>query len=110
MTRISELKERATTETPLLLFECELSSGAVERWSTHAIDFEGHHYDARVLKHDMFEMRSGSDGIDAIARVSLWLANADSHFSEIERNIGLEGQPGHGPVRFLQPAGRSGGV
>jgi hypothetical protein len=100
MFRISELKEQAITETPLLLFECELSTGVMERWSTHAINFEGYSYDARVMKHDMFEMRSGSDdGIDAIAKVSLWLANADSRFSQIERNIGLKGS--RVTVRFV---------
>jgi hypothetical protein len=92
MATISELKEQSVTDTPLLLFDCEMNSGAVERWSTHAVNFGGHQYDACVLRHDLFEIRSGSaDGIDAIARVSLWLANADSRFSQIERNTGWKG-------------------
>jgi len=92
MATINELKERAVTETPLLLFECELVSGAVERWSTHGVEFEGARYEARVLRHNLFEMRSGSDdGIDALARISITLANADSHFSQIERQTGWKG-------------------
>jgi hypothetical protein len=100
MASIGEIKEQAITDTPLLLFDCTLNSGATERWSTHAVDYGGQHYDARVLKHDLFEMQAGSDdGIDAIARVSLWLANADSHFSEIERSIGWKGS--QVTVRFV---------
>jgi hypothetical protein len=92
MATINELKERTVTETPLLLFECEMASGAVERWSTHEVTFEGERYEARVLRHNLFEMRSGSDdGIDALARISLTLANADSHFSQVERETGWKG-------------------
>ncbi|MGE5647841.1 MAG: phage tail protein [Acidobacteriota bacterium] len=100
MATISELKEQSITETPLLLFECELGSGVVERWSTQAVDFEGHHYDARVMRHDLFEIRAGAtDGIDSVARVSLWLANADSRFSQIERSTGWKGS--RVTVRFV---------
>jgi hypothetical protein len=92
MATINELKEQSVTETPLLLFDCELSSGAVERWSTHAVTVGGQQYAARVLRHDLFEMQAGSQGgIDAIAKISVWLANADSHFSQIERNTGWKG-------------------
>ena len=92
MATINDIKEQSTTETPLLLFDCVLSSGAVERWSTHAAMVNGQQYSARVLRHDLFEMQSGAvDGIDAIAKVSIWLANADSHFSEVERSTGWKG-------------------
>jgi hypothetical protein len=87
-----ELKELATVETPLLLFECQLKSGEVERWSTHAVEVDSKAYQARVLRHNLFEMRSGSDdGVDGLARISLTLANADSRFSEIERQTGWKG-------------------
>jgi hypothetical protein len=87
-----ELKELSTVETPLLLFECQLTSGEVERWSTHPVEAEGQTYQARVLRHNLFEMRSGSeDGVDGLARLSLTLANADSRFSEIERQRGWKG-------------------
>jgi len=92
MATINDIKEQSTTETPLLLFDCVLSSGAVEHWSTHAAMVNGQQYSARVLRHDLFEMQSGAvDGIDAIAKVSIWLANADSYFSEIERSTGWKG-------------------
>ncbi|HOK48226.1 MAG TPA: hypothetical protein PLK67_19935, partial [Bryobacteraceae bacterium] len=92
MATISEIKERSVTETPLLLFDCELPSGAVERWSTHRVSYEGHQYEARVLRHSLFEFRTGSgEGVDALARMSLELANADSHCSQIERSTGWKG-------------------
>lgn len=100
MATIIELKEQSITETPLLLFECELATGAVERWSTNRVEVDGQTYEARVLRHDLFELRSGSDeGIDALARVSISLANADSHFSQIERNTGWKGSKV--TIRFL---------
>ncbi len=92
MATINEIKEQNTTETPLLLFDCVLNSGAVERYSTHAVTVNGQQYAARVLRHDFFEMQGGAaDGIDATSKISMWLANADSHFSEIERNVGWKG-------------------
>ena len=100
MATIDQLKEQGVTETPLALFECELASGAMERWSTHRVTLEGQVYEARVLQHNLFEFRSGSDdGIDSLARISLVLANADSHFSEIERNAGWKGS--RVAVRFV---------
>jgi hypothetical protein len=92
MATINDIKEQSITETPLLLFDCVLNSGAMEHWSTHSVTVNGQQYAARVLRHDLFEMQSGgSDGIDAIAKISIWLANADSYFSQIERNTGWKG-------------------
>lgn len=83
-----ELKDQETPETPLLLFECRLANGGVERWSTHEITFDGNTYRARVLEHSAFDMRVEDEGI---SRVSLLLANADSYFSQLERSVGLKG-------------------
>ena len=92
MPTISELKELEVTQTPLLLFECRLRTGACEYWSTHAVTVEGKTYQPRVLSHQVFEIGMGSeDGIDGISRVSINLANADSYFSQIERNTGWKG-------------------
>ena len=92
MASISALKEREILETPLLLFDCELTSGDWESWSTHRVRHNGREYMPRVLRHNVFEMHSGSDdGIDAVSRVSVSLANADSHFSQVERNVGWKG-------------------
>jgi hypothetical protein len=92
MKTIFELKEQAVTDTPLLVFDCQLSNGQTERWSTHAVQVEEATYSARVLRHNGFELRASSDqGVDGVPRISLVLANADSHCSQIERTIGWKG-------------------
>src|SRR5262245_52912577 len=92
MPTIFQHKEQAATETPMLLFDCVLRSGQVERWSTHALVLEGATYLPRVLRHNLFVMQTASGmGVDAIPKVSITLANADSHFSEIERSVGWKG-------------------
>jgi hypothetical protein len=99
MATLHELKRQAITETPLVLFECEIAPGVFERWSTHRVTFDGHTYDARVIKHSLFEICGASDGgIDAAAKVSVTLANADSRFSQIERARGFKGS--RATVRF----------
>lgn len=88
MQSVHDVKKLEVTETPVLLFECTRTSGTVERWCTHAVSG----YDARVLRHNLLEFRSGADdSIDAVSRVSLTLANADSHFSQVQRTEGWKG-------------------
>ncbi len=92
MATIDALKEQQTPATPLFLIDCVLSSGATESWGTHTATFNGVTYSARLLKHSLFELRSSStDGVDGATQISLTLANADSHFSEIERATGFKG-------------------
>src|SRR5947209_7984919 len=92
MATINDLKELEVPGTPVFLFDCTLISGDVQRWSTHRIADQGHTYAARVLKHNLFELRSSSDeGTDGISKVSLTLANADSLLSAIERDTGWKG-------------------
>src|SRR5215468_7658875 len=92
MQTIFELKEQIITDTPLLLFDCLLADGRLERWSTHSISVSSADYSARVLQHNVFELQASSEqGIDGIPRISIVLANADSHFSEIERSLGIKG-------------------
>src|SRR3954471_3013895 len=92
MQTIFELKEQAVTETPLLVFECTLANGRVERGRTHRVSADGSVYEARVLSHNVFEVQAASDqGVDGIPRISIVLANADSHFSELERAVGWKG-------------------
>ena len=70
MPTIDELKEQEAPPTPLFLFDCVLSSGATERWSTHAVTFGGNAYGARLLQHNLFELRASSDdGLDGPRRL-----------------------------------------
>ena len=92
MPTISELKEQAVTDTPLLIFDCVLANGQTERWSTHQVTVDDVTYQPRVLQHSAFDIQTASDqGIDGSPRISVVLANADSHFSEIERATGWKG-------------------
>jgi hypothetical protein len=92
MQTIFELKEQTVADTPLLLFDCVLADGTVEHWSTHAVTVGGVAYSARVLGHNVFELQVSSDqGADGVPKISLILANADSHCSEIERATGWKG-------------------
>ncbi len=92
MSTIFELKEQAVTDTPLLLFDCVLPDGQREHWSTHAVTVDNVVYVPRVLQHNVFELQASSDqGVDGVPRISLVLANADSHCSQIERSTGWKG-------------------
>jgi Putative phage tail protein len=92
MNTINTVKELEQADTPLLLFECVLSSGDTERWSSSAITWNGHLYSARVLKHNLFDLQlSADDAMDGISQLSLTLANADSILSEIQAEVGLKG-------------------
>ena len=92
MQTIFDLKEQAVTDTPLFIVDCALADGRTERWSTHRVAVGGETYAARVLQHNVFEIQAASDqGVDGIPRISMLLANADSHFSEIERAVGWKG-------------------
>ena len=71
MQTIFELKEQAVTDTPLLLFDCVLSNGTTEHWSTHGVSVGGVAYSARVLGHNVFELQASSDqGIDGVPKIS----------------------------------------
>src|SRR5580700_3117771 len=100
MQTISSLKEQAVTDTPLMVFDCALSNGITEHWSTHAIAIGGTAYAARVLQQSSFDIQTASDqGVDGSPTISVTLANADSHFSEIQRATGWKG--GQLTVSFL---------
>lgn len=92
MPTIDELKEQEVPPTPLFLFECQLRSGAIERWCTHEVTVDGHAYEARVASHDLHTLQLSSDaGLDSSQRITVRLNNADSHFSQVERSVGFKG-------------------
>ncbi|MGP8245977.1 MAG: phage tail protein [Bryobacteraceae bacterium] len=92
MQTISELKEQAVTETPLVLFDCTLANGTLEHWSTHAVTVNGTAYAARVIRHSGFNIQTASDqGVDGSPTITVLLANADSHFSELQVAVGWRG-------------------
>lgn len=85
-------KEAAQADTPVFLFDCTFADGSIQRWSSQSVQISGQTYDGRVLKHNLFEAQVASDTqIGGSPRLSFELANADSHFSEIEQQTGFKG-------------------
>ncbi len=100
MATIDILKEQEAALTPVFLFDCTFKNGTVERWSTHEVSYGGNTYNARLLKHNLFELRAAADdGLDGTAKISVTLANADSRYSQLEREVGFKGA--QLTIRFL---------
>ena len=100
MDPIASLKEQVIAQTPLLLFDVVSAEGDEERWSTHEATVDGESYEARVVRHNVFEMQAADGaGIDSIPRISISVANADSRISQLETAAGLAGA--RITVRFL---------
>src|SRR4051794_38912657 len=92
MQTINEIKQQSVADTPLVLFECTMPSGDVQRWSTHEVLLIDNQYSARVLHHDLFEMQlSAEDAMGGVTQLTLTLANADSLLSELNAAIGFKG-------------------
>ena len=92
MATINDLKELEAPGLPLFLFDCTLTSGDIQRWSTHKVAVNGNQYLSRILKHNAFDLKSSPDlATDAVSNVSITLANADSFLSAIERTVGWKG-------------------
>lgn len=92
MVSVQVLKEQEVLDAPLLLFDCQLPSGAVEHWCTHNVSVGGVAYQARVLQHNLFDIKASSaDGFDGVSKTSVVLSNVDSHFSQIQRAVGWKG-------------------
>lgn len=92
MPEIYQIKESEVTDTPLVLFECRLFDGSVERWSTHQVTWGGFAYSPRVVRYGSFDLVTpGEDDSGASGRLSLVVSNVDSHISQIESSVGLKG-------------------
>lgn len=92
MGTINQTKQLPEADTPLLFFQCTLPSGDIEYWCTHSIVFNGQAYEARVLRHNLFDLQlSADDAMDGVTQISVTLANADSALSELNAAIGLKG-------------------
>jgi len=92
MQTVFELKEQPVTDTPILVFDCILTNGQAEHWCTHGVTVGSTTYSARVLQHTAFNIQTASNqGVDGSPTISVLLANADSHFSEIQQSCGWKG-------------------
>ncbi|MBI3209236.1 MAG: hypothetical protein HYZ37_10105 [Candidatus Solibacter usitatus] len=73
MPSLYEIKESEVADTPVVLLEVEEGNGYKHYWSTHEVVQNAHSYQARVLRHDAFDLSGG--------RVSVTLAHTDSALS-----------------------------
>jgi hypothetical protein len=85
-------KEQLSADTPLFLFDCTLSDGTVQHWSSQSVTWSGIAYEGRLVRHNLFEAQLASDmQVGGAPKLSFELANADSQLSEIERQTGFKG-------------------
>src|SRR6266446_4281527 len=92
MPTIDELKEMEAPGTPLFLFDCVLPSGDTLRWSTHAVTLAGVAYPARVLSHNLFEMKSSA--AEAAAGVLARVADSTAMPVDVSGRRGTAGRGG----------------
>jgi len=105
MNTVYQTKELAITDSPFVVFDCTLTDGRLEHWSTQSVSVGTTQYLARILRHNLFESQTALDqGVDSIPRLVLELANADSHFSELERSVGFKGATLRATFVFLNLA------
>lgn len=98
-------KDQLATDTPILLFDCTLFDGSIQRWSTRTFSLGSNNYEGRVLRHSVFEAQLASETqIGGAPRLTFELANADSRLSEIEQETGFKGSKLTVSVVFSDPA------
>src|ERR1700722_10363625 len=85
-------KELLSADAPLFFFDCAMSDGTVQHWSSRTITWSGVAYQGRLVRHNLFEAQLASDTqIGGAPKLSFELANADSQLSEVERQVGFKG-------------------
>jgi hypothetical protein len=92
MGSILTAKELLLPDTPLLLFDCTLPDGSLQRWSSRTVEWNGNQYAGRVVRHNLFEAQLASDTqVGGVPQLTFELANADSLLSEVEQQSGFKG-------------------
>src|SRR5277367_5901837 len=85
-------KEQLSADTPLFFFDCTLSDGTLQHWSSRTITWNSIQYEGRVIRHNLFEAQLASDTqVGGAPKLTFELANADSQLSEIEQQTGFKG-------------------
>jgi len=90
--------------TPVLLFDCTLTDGRVEHWSTHSATWQGTTYAPRVVSNSGFRIGLlADDGADWGNRMSVVLANTDGYFTHLHHAENLKGCTLLVSFAFLDP-------
>jgi hypothetical protein len=78
--------------TPVLLFDCTLADGQVERWSTHNATWQDVTYSPRVVDNSEFSIGLlADDGADWGNRITVELVNTDGYVTRLHRAENLKG-------------------
>ena len=92
MSIIHTKKREEVLDTPVLVFDCTLGDGSVERWSSHRVTADGHEYEPRLLSHGDFHLGLvGEESLDAGSRFHVTLSNVDGRISQIDQACGWNG-------------------
>jgi len=90
--------------TPVLLFDCTLTDGQVERWSTHSATWQNTVYSPRVVGNSGFRIGLlADDGSDWGNRMTVTLANTDGYVTSLHRTENLKGCALLVSFAFLDP-------
>jgi hypothetical protein len=90
--------------TPVLLFDCTLADGQVERWSTHSATWQNIVYSPRVVSNSGFRIGLlADDGADWGNRMTVTLANTDGYVTNLHRTENLKGCALLVSFAFLDP-------
>lgn len=78
--------------TPILLFDCTLANGQVERWSTHNATWQSVIYSPRVVDNSEFSIGLlADDGTDWGNRMTVELVNTDGYVTRLHHAENLKG-------------------
>jgi hypothetical protein len=92
MVPVHEHKYEEELLTPVLLFDCTLADGQVERWSTHSATWQNIAYSPRVVENSGFGIGLlADDGSDWGNRMTVVIANTDSYVTHLHRTENLKG-------------------
>jgi hypothetical protein len=90
--------------TPVLLFDCTLADGQVERWSTHSATWQNTAYSPRVVSNSGFRIGLlADDGSDWGNRMTVTLANTDGYITHLHHTENLKGCALLVSFAFLDP-------
>jgi hypothetical protein len=90
--------------TPVLLFDCTLTDGSVEHWSTHSATWQGTAYSPRVVTNSGFRIGLlADDGADWGNRMSVELVNTDGYVTHLHHTENLKGCTLLVSFAFLDP-------
>ena len=90
--------------TPVLLFDCTLADGQVERWSTHSATWQNIAYSPRVVGNSGFSIGLlADDGSDWGNRMTVAIANTDGYVTHMHRSENLKGCKLLVSFAFLDP-------